>query len=190
LKSEYEEILEQLKSHLKLLKDELRDCLENYDYKRADHFQKAVWIAEQELRLKQGLIQRTQYLDGQEIDMAIVEMDLGLINGFDIVWEGNRRPTLHFGISSSFHLYCEFPSNEELENPLEDYIAPGRQLKLTSLGFIKDSYTERLRLYFDLPKNKSCIEIKEKLAILLFEVLQINHDFIRPELKACIVKHS
>jgi hypothetical protein len=186
MKSEYIELVEQLKSQLKSLNEELRDCLEEQGYKRANHFQKAVWMAENELRRVEGLIQRTHYLDGQEIDMAIVELDLGIITHFDIVWESNRRFQLHFGISGSFQLYCELPSEEVLKNY---YMTSKGKLRLTNLGFTEDSSTNSLRLYFDLPKNKSCLEIKERLAILFFEVLWVTHDFRGRELKAYIVKY-
>lgn len=185
MKSEYDLYIEQLTEELILLKKELQECLDEKDYEYARHFQKGIWIIESKLRVVNSWDNHTK-LDSQNLDDAIIDLNEGRIKKFSFILLPGSDFYLRFRKLSSGNLYCELPSKAELlEAEYYVYHLQVMNSKIFSLGFIPDEGSDkRMGLEFSLPKNNSCQEIKAKLAVLMFDILNID-----PQSKGYLSKH-
>jgi hypothetical protein len=163
LNSDYQDCVKQLKRELTFLQKEVQACVEEGDFKFAKYYQKAMWCTQWQLDRLNSFTGKIYYLDQQEIDNALIELNEGTIAGFSILFQPFQDMYLHFSLTVEKEILCQLPTKEELE---EFYGYPSKLKKhIGALGFVNANPDNRLRIQFKLPTNKSCIDIKEKLSL-------------------------
>ncbi len=164
----------QLKKEIKLLEKEVQACVRERDFKYAKHYQKALWRTQNELDRLTSFAEKKHYVDEQEIDDALVEVYQGEIQSFSLILQPYQDFYLDFSLSADKLIDCRLPTEEELNKAYVYVYIPKFKRHIIGLGFEESDTDKRLSQKFVLPPNYSCIDIKAKLSVLMFNVLHID----------------
>lgn len=186
LPNELQLYIEELEAEAETLQLELNRCVAEGDYKYASHNQRALGLVLTQLKTIKNLIASAPGFDGQQIDDALIELRDGKIKGFTLMLQPHQDLYLSFTRQADGNLYCELPTKAELNNAYSYwYHSKISNKQIKRLGFAKNKErNKRFGLLFTIPSNNSCIEIKTKLALLLYDIFHVAVGS-----KAILIKH-
>jgi hypothetical protein len=170
--TEFEVLLEELKSEKTRLDEELQECLQLKDYKYAQYFQKGIWRVERKIERLKQLNRNPLKPDPQYLADSIVELNKGMIRGFSLFFLKESDFYLHFYKLPSNKLYCQIPAEHEMLKAHYYFNRAESKKNIISLGF--DFSEEKAGIEFTVEENQSCDQILTKLALLMFDILHIS----------------
>lgn len=179
--TEFESLISELESEKLVLDEELQECLKLHDYKYADYFQKGIWRVERKIDRLKRLNRNPTSVDTQHLVDAIVELNEGIISGFSLILTKNSDFYLHFHRLPNNRLCCQIPTEQEMLEAYHYVYLPSMKKSILSLGF--HLLEDMAEVEFVVEANLSCDKILTKLAILMFDILQL-----RPEASGYIEK--
>lgn len=179
--TEFELLINELESEKLALDEELQECLMMRDYKYADYFQKGIWRIERRIERLKRLKGNPTTLDTQHLTDAIVELNERRISSFSLVLTKNSDFYLRFHRLPNNRLYCQIPTEGEMLEAHHYVYLSSMKKSISSLGF--HLHEGSAGIEFVVETNLSCDNILTKLAILMFDVLQL-----RPEASGYIEK--
>lgn len=179
--TEFERLIKELESERLVLDEDLQQSLTLQDYKYADYFQKGIWRIERKIDRLKRLNRNPTSLDTQHLADAIIELNNGLISGFSLVLMKKSDFSLHFHRLPNKRLYCQIPTEREMLQAQHYVYLSSMKKSILSLGF--HLLDDTAGIEFIVETNHSCDNILTKLALLMFDILQL-----RPEASGYIEK--
>ena len=156
-----------------MLKEELQELLYEKDFKYAQHYQKGIWLIEQKIRTLK-ILERPGKLNEQNLFENILDLNEDRIRSFSLISQNGSDFYLHFYKSSDNTLYCEIPSERQMLNANYYVYKKANRQNITSPGFHVGE--DKSGIEFSSASDIYCTEILTKLAILLFDILQVPDD--------------
>ena len=172
--TEFELLIDELESERLRLDEELQECLIMKDYKYADYFQKGIWRIERRIERLKRLNRNPTSLDTQHLADAIVELNERRISSFSLALTRNSDFYLNFHRLPNNTLYCQIPTEREMLEAYHYVYLSSMKKSILSLGF--HLLEDTAGIEFVVETNLSCDNILTKLAILMFDILQLRPD--------------
>lgn len=172
--TEFEFLIQELESERSSLNEELRECLLCQDYKYAHYFQKGIWRLERRIERLKQLNKNPTSLDTQHLVDAIIQLNDGQIKGFSLIFLKGSDFYLHFYRLDNNRLYCQIPTENQMQQAYHYVYLSYMKKNILALGF--QLTDESAGIEFTVEPNHSCDYILTKLAVLMFDILQIRSD--------------
>ena len=173
MQTDFEILIEELENEAELLREELQELLYEKDFKYAQYYQKGISLIERKIRILKKL-ERPGKLDGQTFYENIADLNEDRIRSFSLISQKGSDFYLHFYKSSDRTLFCEIPSERQMLNANYYGYRTANRKNITSLGFHVGE--DKSGIEFNADSDTYCTEILTKLAILMFDILQVPGD--------------
>ncbi|WP_026632545.1 hypothetical protein [Dyadobacter alkalitolerans] len=172
--TEFELLIQELEFEMSVLDEELQECLRFQDYKYAHYYQKGIWRIQRRIERLNRLNRNPTSLDTQHLVDAIIELNDNQISSFSLIFVKGSDFYLHFHRLDNNSLYCQIPTESEMQRAHYYVYQPYMKKNISSLGF--QLFEESSGIEFTVEPSQSCDTILTKLAVLMFDILQVRMD--------------